>query len=82
MGGFILNHPDDITPEMILKMRSQYGGWTREALAAMGVPWPPKKGWRSELERLHRIGRPRKLVRPTDLFSQSDLFSEAKEDVA
>lgn len=25
------------------------GGWTRETLAAWGVPWPPPKGWRKRL---------------------------------
>ena len=32
------------------------GGWTKAQLAAWGVPWPPPKGWRAELERRHRLG--------------------------
>jgi hypothetical protein len=32
------------------------GGWTKVQLAAWGVPWPPPKGWRAELERRHRLG--------------------------
>jgi hypothetical protein len=27
------------------------GGWTRDVLATMGVPWPPPKGWKKQLER-------------------------------
>lgn len=26
------------------------GGWKRAQLAEWGVPWPPPKGWRKELE--------------------------------
>lgn len=73
---------DDITPEMILKIRSPHGGWTRANLAKLGVQWPPKKGWRKELETLWREGRPRKLVRSPDLFSQPDLFPQDKERAA
>jgi hypothetical protein len=29
--------------------RSGRGGWTREQLAAWGVPWPPPKGWKAAL---------------------------------
>jgi hypothetical protein len=29
--------------------RTPAGGWTREQLAAWGVPWPPPKGWRRRL---------------------------------
>lgn len=29
--------------------RSDAGGWTREALAEIGVNWPPIKGWRRRL---------------------------------
>lgn len=25
------------------------GGWTRDQLAAWGVPWPPPKGWKRRL---------------------------------
>jgi len=30
--------------------RSPKGGWTKKQLAEWGVPWPPPKGWKSELE--------------------------------
>jgi hypothetical protein len=29
---------------------SENGGWTKEQLAEWGVPWPPPKGWRKDLE--------------------------------
>lgn len=29
--------------------RTPAGGWTRKQLAAWGVKWPPKKGWRKNL---------------------------------
>lgn len=34
-----------ITHEEILAMRTPRGGYTRETLAKLGVPWPPPKGW-------------------------------------
>jgi hypothetical protein len=30
--------------------KSERGGWTRAQLAAWGVPWPPPKGWKKQLE--------------------------------
>ena len=42
-----MNRP---TPEQIDAARTPKGGWTRETLAKWGVPWPPPKGWRAELE--------------------------------
>lgn len=42
-----------VTRELILSMRSKRGGWTRNALAALGVEWPPRHGW---IERA--IGKP------------------------
>lgn len=76
-----MNHPDDISPETILRLRSPYGGWTRAALFRLGVPWPPKKGWRRELEMLWRRGTPRKLRAP-EQSSQRDLFSQNKDKAA
>ena len=29
----------------IAEARTPAGGWTKEQLAAWGVPWPPSKGW-------------------------------------
>lgn len=38
------------TPAEIEAARTPAGGWTRAQLAEWGVPWPPPKGWRRELE--------------------------------
>jgi hypothetical protein len=43
------------TTEEIERARTPAGGWTRAQLAAWGVPWPPPKGWRKELERRAEI---------------------------
>lgn len=32
-------------------METEGGGFTREALAELGVPWPPPKGWKKKLIR-------------------------------
>lgn len=36
--------------------RTPDGGWTRNQLAAWGVPWPPPKGWRARLRDGSRSG--------------------------
>ena len=36
-----------ITEEFIARGKSEAGGWTRAQLAALGVPWPPVKGWKA-----------------------------------
>ena len=35
------------SPHMI----SIKGGYTRQSLAKVGVPWPPRKGWKQDLIR-------------------------------
>lgn len=35
-----------VTDDLIHKIRSRAGGWNRIQLDALGVEWPPKKGWR------------------------------------
>jgi hypothetical protein len=44
------------TPEEIEAARTPNGGWTRETLRSWGVSWPPKNGWKRELERNHQQG--------------------------
>jgi len=39
-----------ITAELIKRMQSPRGGWNRDALAALGLAWPPLRGWRKRLE--------------------------------
>lgn len=36
-----------MTHEWLHQWKTGKGGWTRVQLAAIGVPWPPKKGWLS-----------------------------------
>jgi len=38
-----------LTHELILQYRSPKGGWKKSQLAALGVSWPPKKGWTKEV---------------------------------
>jgi hypothetical protein len=40
-----------ITIELLNRLKSHRGGYTRESLAYMGIGWPPKRGWRKELIR-------------------------------
>ncbi len=44
------------SPEEVAAACKGPGGWTKAQLAAWGVPYPPPKGWRAELERRHRLG--------------------------
>lgn len=41
----------EISEEEILAKRTPQGGWTRDVLAAWGVPWPPPRGWKLTLLR-------------------------------
>ena len=43
-------------PEEIEAAKTPNGGWTRATLNSWGVAWPPKKGWKRELERNHQKG--------------------------
>lgn len=45
-------HTNDIitlTHEMIPAARTPNGGYTKKQLAAIGVDWPPQKGWSKEV---------------------------------
>ncbi|WP_435190027.1 hypothetical protein [Streptomyces sp. bgisy126] len=46
------------SPEEIEAARTPAGGWTRDQLAAWGVPWPPPKGWKDELAERWRAADP------------------------
>lgn len=39
------------SPEEVRAAQSPAGGWSKRQLATWGVPWPPPKGWRDELNR-------------------------------
>jgi len=40
-----------IEEDAIETERTDLGGWTAESLAQWGIPWPPPKGWKKELEK-------------------------------
>jgi hypothetical protein len=42
-----------LTAEMLAAAISEKGGFSRRKLALIGVPWPPRKGWKKSV-----IGRP------------------------
>lgn len=46
-----------LTEADIAAARTPRGGWTRDTLAAWGIPWPPPEGWRRKLVG-HPIERP------------------------
>ena len=46
------------SPDEVLQARTPAGGWTRQQLAEWGVPWPPPKGWRRDLEERYAEAHP------------------------
>ena len=43
--------------QKIMSLQTERGGWTRESLSSLGVPFPPPKGWKkSLLEQASREG--------------------------
>lgn len=38
-----------ITEEEIEAARTPNGGWTRAQLSKWSLPWPPPKGWKTEI---------------------------------
>jgi len=51
--GMVKIRVDKNSPEAkrIDSIKSQRGGWTKQSLSALGIPWPPPKGWRKNLIR-------------------------------
>ena len=45
-----------VTGKLIDSLRTENGGWTKCALAYLGVEWPPRRGWK--LEVLNQPRRP------------------------
>tara|TARA_Y100000590_G_scaffold46284_1_gene49099 strand:+ start:1867 stop:2217 length:351 start_codon:yes stop_codon:yes gene_type:complete len=39
-----------ITKDYINKNRTEAGAWTRDQLKAIGVSWPPERGWQKLVE--------------------------------
>lgn len=46
---FSMPNDSDQRRELITSLMTSKGGWKRDDLAKLGVPWPPPKGWRSRL---------------------------------
>ncbi|KKM74076.1 hypothetical protein LCGC14_1404030 [marine sediment metagenome] len=45
-----------VTPSLIDLLKSEKGGWSKIHLEFMGIPWPPKSGWKiSSLGNLTRV---------------------------
>lgn len=38
-----------VTKDWIKKYRSKNGGYTKKQLNAVGIEWPPRKGWINEV---------------------------------
>jgi len=45
------------SPEEVEAAKTERGGWTGEQLAKWGVPWPPPKGWKTELLERWQLGK-------------------------
>ena len=35
-----------VTEEFLQTFRHTHNGWTKKQLGALGIAWPPKKGWK------------------------------------
>lgn len=55
------------SPAEVEAAKTKRGAWTRKQLAAWGVPWPPPKGWRDELRRLHAGKTRSRIVKPVSV---------------
>lgn len=38
-----------VSKELLEALKSENGGYTRETIEGLGVPWPPPKGWKRRL---------------------------------
>ena len=57
MKEFIPSEPVRIpSPQEIESRRTGNGGWTRYDLQEWGIQWPPREGWKDELEKAYRDG--------------------------
>lgn len=46
-----MNPKPVITVELLNRLKSQRGGYSRASLEYLGYSWPPKRGWRKALMR-------------------------------
>ena len=63
------------TSDIIDALRTPAGGFTRRALASIGVPWPPPKGWRQNLIRENALATKSNLY-----HSRNELEAKEEED--
>ena len=63
------------TSDIIDALRTPAGGFTRRALASIGVSWPPPKGWRQNLIRENALATKSNLY-----HSRNDLEAKEEED--
>ena len=59
-----------VTKEMIDSKLSMRGGWTKKAIAYLGVPWPPRSGWKARI-----LGLPRTPLPASDGADNLDIIS-------
>ena len=60
-----------ITKSLIHSVATLRGGWTREQLEILGVPWPPASGWMDRI-----IGK--KHITAADLSKLTELSDKSK----
>jgi hypothetical protein len=64
------------TSDIIDALRTPAGGFTRRALASIGVPWPPPKGWRQNLIRDNALADRSNVV----YFPRNEVEGKPEED--
>ena len=71
-----LTGPQPVTDELIASIGTSECGWSRKQLKILGVPWPPKAGWRQRIvatkrtlsaEQVEMLYAARKKKRPENL---------------
>jgi hypothetical protein len=69
-----------LSREEVESKKSARGGFTRKQLAAWGVPWPPPKGWRRQLEgaRAPHDMKSKRLDMPAWNYSNPEFFEAEK----
>ncbi len=63
------------TSDIIDALRTPVGGFTKRAVASIGVPWPPPKGWRQDLIRENALATKSNLY-----HSRNELEAKEEED--
>ena len=55
------------SPEDVEKAKTRSGAWTKRQLEQWGIPWPPYRGWKKDLERVWREqnGKQKRVLRGT-----------------